>query len=62
MTEVSVHVCGPQSAKCSCECPDGPCEHVWDGELYTSSDGLGESATCSRCGMVAMHHDMWVMP
>ena len=60
--EVSVHMCGPQSAKCSCKCPDGPCEHVWDGPEEVFDDGRGSSATCSRCKMTAMAHDMWVCP
>lgn len=44
---------------CYCACADGgPCEHKWDGEGWESADGLGWSATCSRCGMTAMSHDM----
>jgi hypothetical protein len=34
------------------------CDHVWDGEPYESEDGCISSATCSRCGAVAMYHDM----
>jgi len=47
--------------KCYCACPDGPCEHKWDGEWYDSQDGLMQSATCSRCGTLAMSHSMGVM-
>lgn len=36
----------------------GPCEHKWDGEWWESEDGCGWSATCSRCGMTAMSHNL----
>lgn len=47
---------------CYCACPDGPCQHVWGGPEWTSDDGCGSSATCSRCGEVAMFHDMRCAP
>ena len=34
------------------------CEHVWDGPGYMHADGCGWSATCSRCGLDAMSHDL----
>ena len=34
------------------------CGHVWDGPAYESQDGCLSSATCSRCGEVAIYHDM----
>lgn len=46
---------------CYCDCPDGPCQHVWDGPEYTEeSEGGGfmSSVTCSRCGTPAIYHDM----
>jgi hypothetical protein len=52
--------CGPSAAPCVCKCPDGPCEHKWDGEW--EEDELTASVTCSRCGSVKMGHDMWVGP
>lgn len=58
--KVEVFLCGPSTAKCSCKCPDGPCEHVWDGEGV--EDELMSSVTCSRCGMAAISHDIWVGP
>lgn len=62
--EVHIHIClGPSSPKCRCECPDGPCEHQWDGEAVDEEfEGGGgcSSATCSKCGMRAIDHDMWV--
>lgn len=58
-----VHVSG--SAQCYCACPDGPCQHLWDGPEVTSNDedqGFWSSASCSRCGAVAMFHDMRCAP
>jgi len=57
---VSLFFCGPSNQKCKCECPNGPCEHVWDGPSHTTENS--DSASCSRCGANAMAHDMWVMP
>ncbi len=58
--------CGPSKDKCVCHCPD-ECGHVWDGpEVLLGGDtretANGSSASCSRCGMIVMQHDMWVMP
>ena len=47
---------------CYCNCPNGPCEHKWDGEDYVSEDECLVSATCSRCGMTAFHHSMRTGP
>ena len=58
----TIHVCGPSRPRCKCRCPDGPCEHVWDGPWWESEDGTEGSATCSRCGMLASDHDLWVAP
>lgn len=44
------------SSECYCACPDGPCQHIWDGEPWTDDNSY--STTCSRCGEVAMFHDM----
>lgn len=49
---------GPGSHQCACECPDGPCEHKWDG--VPEEGDTYHSATCSRCGKSAISHDMWV--
>jgi hypothetical protein len=51
--------------KCYCACPDGPCQHIWDGPEVTSDDedqGFWSSTSCSRCGAVSMFHDMRCMP
>lgn len=45
---------------CYCACPDGPCEHKWDGAPYESEHC--RSVTCSRCGCTAMSHDMRTGP
>ena len=45
---------------CYCACPDGPCEHTWDGKPY-ESEGLW-STTCSRCGVTSFSHSMRVGP
>jgi len=47
---------------CYCACPEGPCEHKWDGPDWESSDGCMMSVTCSRCGMTAMSHDLRTGP
>ena len=67
---ITIHVCGPSNAKCKCECGVGPldengrfrCEHVWDGPEISFDQGRGSSASCSRCGMSAYHHAMFVAP
>lgn len=53
--------CCHSGGACYCDCPDGPCQHVWDGPEYTEeSEGGGfmSSVTCSRCGTPAIYHDM----
>lgn len=55
-SEVQFHVHG--SHGCYCDCPDGPCQHDWDGPDWASEDGCAGSVTCSRCGEIAMNHDM----
>ena len=51
--------CGPSRPGCKCNCPES-CEHQWDGEVEEFHNGW--SATCSKCGMSAMNHDLWVAP
>lgn len=54
-----VHISG--AGPCYCACPDGPCQHIWDGPEYTEElegGGLMSSVTCSRCGTPAIYHDM----
>ncbi len=58
-SKVHTHVSG--AGGCYCACPDGPCQHIWNGPEYTeNSEGGGfmSSVTCSRCGTPAIYHDM----
>lgn len=59
--EITAHICGPSTDKCRCQCPDGPCEHKWDGPTVKWGDNCYTS-TCSRCQMPAVEHSMWVAP
>jgi hypothetical protein len=38
------------------------CDHDWTGPEHRSEDGSISSATCARCGVVAIYHDMRVGP
>ena len=42
---------------CYCVCPDGPCEHDFQG-WRSFEDGSGGETVCQRCGMGAMHHSL----
>lgn len=53
-----IHVSG--AGGCYCACPDGPCQHIWDGPAYHEENMM--SVTCSRCGAPAIYHDMRVGP
>jgi hypothetical protein len=56
-----VMVCGPGTiGKCKCLCPNGPCDHEWDGEVIEDEENGISTKTCSRCGKWAMHHDMMI--
>lgn len=55
-SSLTVHVSG--HGDCYCACPDGPCEHQWDGENYISDDRCLVSSTCSKCGAICAYHDM----
>ena len=61
--EISIIVCqGPNSEKCKCRCPKS-CEHEWTGEWVKEVESGGatiESTTCSRCGMRAIDHALWI--
>lgn len=46
---------------CYCACPDGPCEHDFQG-WREFEDGCGGETVCARCGMGAMSHSMTVGP
>ena len=56
---ITAFTCGPSRAPCKCSCPDS-CEHKWDGPVVM--DETSSTVTCSRCGMSAMEHSLWVVP
>lgn len=58
--EITATTCGPSTAKCKCDCPRS-CEHKWYGPEQDLGNGAW-SVTCSRCGMDAMSHSLWVCP
>jgi len=57
--KVSVSACGCQG--CYCACPEGPCEHEFEG-LREFEDGTGCEAVCKHCGLGAMAHDSRFAP
>lgn len=51
-------------AACYCACPDGPCEHEFQGSRNLLDDQgniCGAEQVCARCGMGAMSHDLRCM-
>lgn len=56
---VRMKACGPSRDKCICACPES-CGHSWDGPFIEFSNG--GSSSCSKCGMLAVDHDVWVLP
>ncbi len=62
---VTHFTCPATAHTCACRCPDGPCEHVWNGsgrDWETPDGGFVSTATCSRCGMTAIDHSLWTGP
>lgn len=67
-SKVGVHA--SHTHGCYCACPDGPCQHQWDGpevplgleEGEPESEAHGWARSCSRCGVDAMSHDMRCAP
>ncbi|HEV7433923.1 MAG TPA: hypothetical protein VGO22_03490 [Pseudorhizobium sp.] len=56
---VTAHVNrGGNRDDCYCGCPDGPCQHEWNGPWREFEDGCGGEVTCARCGMGSMSHDL----
>lgn len=54
-------ICGPSTQGCICRCPES-CEHMWDGPVVEFDGGRGGSSSCSKCGMLAIDHDLWAGP
>lgn len=46
---------------CYCACPDGPCEHQFEG-WREFDDGCGGEMFCQLCGEGAMSHSMRFLP
>lgn len=46
---------------CYCACPDGPCQHEFEG-WREFEDGNGGERVCKHCGLGAMSHDLRVAP
>lgn len=46
----------PNNTICYCACPEGPCQHIWDGPDVEDTHFI--TSTCSRCGEWAMNHDL----
>ena len=58
--------CGPSTAECECRCAEGgECEHRLDAawQPFTDDSGTtGGTVICTRCGMSAVSHSLWVAP
>ena len=57
---ITIHTCGPSSSTCKCQCPDGPCDHDFRG-CVDQGNGC-YSAVCTKCGLPAIQHSLWVEP
>jgi hypothetical protein len=63
--ETMVHT-SPGMNSCYCACPDGPCQHKWNGPEHSELDESDKyvvmvSGTCSLCGAVQAYHDIRFM-
>ena len=58
-SKVLFHASGADG--CYCACPDGPCEHEFDG-WREFEDGRGGEQVCRKCGMGAMGHSLRFLP
>lgn len=47
-----------QSVLTDIKCPDGKCEHEWNGKEVEIEGGM--SVTCRKCGMLAINHSILV--
>lgn len=54
-SEMTVHACATDG--CYCDCPEGPCQHEFEG-WREFDDGRGGERACKRCGMGAMQHSL----
>lgn len=51
--ELTMHVCGPR-------CADGTTNHQWDGPPVKLENG--GTASCSKCGALAIDVSLWELP
>jgi hypothetical protein len=52
-----------EGCRCLCGVPGGICTHEWDGEFVeiVPEDTVAVSSkTCTKCGMLAYEHDLWL--
>lgn len=56
-----VHFHASGTGGCYCACPDGPCQHEFEG-WREFDGGRGGERMCKHCGLGAMSHDMRFMP
>ena len=57
--------CRDYNATCYCDCPDGPCQHEFEGWRDITNDNgevCGGETVCKRCGMGAMQHSLRTAP
>lgn len=59
--ESTMHMHSFNPDACYCNCPEGPCEHDFQG-WREFEDGSGGEQVCSRCSLGAMSHSMRVGP
>ena len=50
VSEVTIHVCGPDV---------NGCNHDHDGQMVEDPDGSWISASCSKCGSLAIDRAVW---
>ena len=66
LTELHAHVSyGGGTDDCYCACPDGPCQHEFEGWRDITDDNdvvCGGETVCKRCGMGAMAHSLRTAP
>lgn len=66
VSKLHAHVSyGGGTDDCYCACPDGPCQHEFDGWrdiLDDNEQPCGGEQFCRRCGMGSMVHSLRTAP
>lgn len=61
-----IHYHASGASGCYCACPDGPCQHQFEGWREITADDdetvVGGETVCKHCGLGAMSHDLTFMP